>query len=178
MLATKKRIAALTTLAMVLMAFAPALAAGTEPVTAQRAIEIALADAGLAAADVLMTKVEDDTDDRQPSYDVGFLAGDTEYDYEIDAASGAVLKEEREAMDAEDRALLAGTYLTWEEALAAAYEAAGVDAPDATRVKVELDMDDGVARYDVEFTHQGTEHEIELDAVSGAVLKHETERNG
>lgn len=60
-----------------------------------RAEEIALADAGFAAADVKFVKrTELDIDDGRAQYEVEFYVGITEYDYKIDAASGAIIEKE------------------------------------------------------------------------------------
>ena len=54
-------------------------------------MDIALADAGFAAADVIELEVELDLDDAVVHYDVNFKQGGWEYDYDIDATSGAIL---------------------------------------------------------------------------------------
>ena len=59
----------------------------------------ALKDAGVAEADATELKAELDPDDAVVHYDVEFKAGGMEYDYEIDAATGEVLKGESEADD-------------------------------------------------------------------------------
>lgn len=60
-----------------------------------RAEEIALADASLTAADVKFSKrTELDIDDGRAEYEVEFYVGSTEYDYKIDAVSGAVIEKE------------------------------------------------------------------------------------
>ena len=65
----------------------------------QQAIEIALKDAGFAQADVTELEVELDADDAVPHYDIGFKQGGMEYDYDVDAATGDILKSESEADD-------------------------------------------------------------------------------
>lgn len=54
----------------------------------------ALSHAGVAAGDAWDMKCELDCDDGRYLYEVEFRAGGVEYEYEIDAASGAVLKSE------------------------------------------------------------------------------------
>ena len=54
-------------------------------------MEIALADAGFTTADVTELEVELDLDDAVVHYDVNFKQGGWEYDYDIDATSGAIL---------------------------------------------------------------------------------------
>lgn len=64
-----------------------------------KAVSIALKHAGLKESGVSGLKAELDEDDGTWKYEVEFRAGNVEYDYEIDAASGAILKYEKEAED-------------------------------------------------------------------------------
>ncbi|MBQ9157390.1 MAG: PepSY domain-containing protein [Eubacterium sp.] len=67
----------------------------------KQAQEIALADAGLTADQVVFEKVVLDEDDGRIVYDVHFRAGTTEYEYDIDASDGRILEKEMEAEDQE-----------------------------------------------------------------------------
>lgn len=58
--------------------------------------EIAFAHAGVAASDVGFSKAELDFDDGRIVYEVDFSSGTVEYEYEVDALSGAVLKNEQD----------------------------------------------------------------------------------
>ncbi|MEE0510323.1 MAG: PepSY domain-containing protein [Peptococcaceae bacterium] len=66
-------------------------------ITADEAKSIALQHAGLAEADVLYVNVEYDRDNIHNEWSVDFATQDTEYDYEINAADGSILKSEKEA---------------------------------------------------------------------------------
>jgi uncharacterized membrane protein YkoI len=55
-----------------------------------------LADAGLTSEDVTFLGVELDHDAVGATYEVEFLHDSTEYEYEIDAATGAVLSADRD----------------------------------------------------------------------------------
>ena len=76
-------------------------AAGGE-ITVDKAKEIALADAKVDAANAVFKSANLDFDDGVQMFEVEFYANDTEYSYDIDAASGNILSREAEAMDAED----------------------------------------------------------------------------
>ena len=52
----------------------------------------ALTHAGLSSSDVQFVKAELDIDDGKAHYDVEFYSGTTEYDYEVDAYDGTILK--------------------------------------------------------------------------------------
>ena len=56
------------------------------------AIDIAVADAGIARADAKFTEAKLDSDDLVAHYDIEFIAGTNEYDYEIAVADGSILK--------------------------------------------------------------------------------------
>lgn len=62
---------------------------------ADRAREIVLDHAGLASSDVRFSKVELDVDYHMATYEIEFYYNYYEYDYEIDAVSGEILKYER-----------------------------------------------------------------------------------
>ena len=60
----------------------------------QAALEIAYQDAGVSASDVKLVKCELDYDDGRQEYEIEFYFSGREYDYEIDAESGAILGRE------------------------------------------------------------------------------------
>ncbi|WP_314874899.1 PepSY domain-containing protein [Stomatobaculum longum] len=57
-----------------------------------RAKSIALGHAGVSASSVAFSKAKLDDDDGRGVYEIEFYVGNTEYDYEIDAHSGAILE--------------------------------------------------------------------------------------
>ena len=56
-----------------------------------------------------------------------------------------------------------------------ALDHAGVSESKAYDMEVELDDEDGTLVYEMEFKSGRMEYDYEIDAVSGAVLKHEAE---
>lgn len=69
-------------------------------------------------------------------------------------------------------------YIGLEAAKQAALNHAGVSASEATFLEAEYDYDDGKMVYEVEFHVKGTEYEYEIDALTGAVVKYESEQSG
>ena len=65
-------------------------------ISADEAKAIALEHAGVAEADALYVNIEYDRDDGRTEWSVDFATQDTEYDYEIAAADGSIIKSERE----------------------------------------------------------------------------------
>lgn len=57
----------------------------------EKATEIALKDASLGESDVTRLHISKDTDDGQRIYEVSFMCGGTEYEYEILASNGDIL---------------------------------------------------------------------------------------
>lgn len=154
---------------------APSASSGTA-ISEARAKEIAFAHAGVQAADVVMEQMKLDWEDGVQVYELEFWAGNTEYEYEIAAAGGAVLKAERDTEPAGTHHPESGghvSHIGMEAAKAAALRHAGVAAGDAWDMECELDCDDGRYLYEVEFDAGGLEYEYEIDAETGAVLKAE-----
>lgn len=142
-------------------------------ITADRAKEIALADAGLTEADTQYLRTKADYDDGRSVYEVEFYAGGAEYDYEIAAADGAILSKD---YDAEGLSCQSGSSteaaLTETEVKAIVIERAGVEG---TFRELKLDRDDGRLVYEGEMRSGAAEYEFEIDAVTGAVLSWEVE---
>ena len=67
-------------------------------------------------------------------------------------------------------------YIGDAEAKRIALENAGVNEADCTGpVKVELDTDDAVVHYDVDFKVGGTEYEYDIDAATGSIVQAKSE---
>ena len=62
-----------------------------------------------------------------------------------------------------------------EKAQSIALTHAGVGAGDAYELEAELDHDDGVTVYEIEFKSGNMEYEYKVDAYTGAILEHEAE---
>lgn len=140
----------------------------------------AYAHAGCAAGDVSYVTCKLDRDDH--CYEVEFICGNYRYEYDIDCYTGSVLKHACRNHGSGSghhgsghHGNGAGAYIGQSAALSAAYGHACVSASDAFGVKAELDWDDGLMVYEVEFQVGRTEYEYKLDASTGAVLEYKTE---
>ena len=68
-------------------------------------------------------------------------------------------------------------YIKAEKAEAIALEHAGITLDQAENINAELDCDDGVIVYEVDFVAGGYEYEYDIDAVSGKVILSEKEKS-
>ena len=156
----------------------PATIPTVQYITPEEAKAIALQDAGLAEADVRDLEVELDRDDGTVHYDVDFEKGNADYDYDIDAVTGEILRAEKPAAAASS-----GTsgnnakLLSKEEARDIALKHAGLKVDQVRELEVELDRDDGTVHYDVDFEKDGYDYDYEIDASSGKILKSRKERD-
>ena len=77
----------------------PVSAEQTQSITKDKAKELALKKAGVAAKDAKLVKVELDRDDGVLYYDIEFEAGSYEYDIEVSAENGSILSFYKEKED-------------------------------------------------------------------------------
>lgn len=154
----------------------------SEGLTEAEARRIALEHAGVSENDVAFIRTDKERDDGRMEYAIEFSSGATKYEYTIDAETGAILSFEAEdakgnvafSFDAGDAP---PSGIGQDEAKAIALAHAGVSESDATRLKVELDRDDGRMEYEVEFDVGRTEYSYEIDAVSGEILSYEIDND-
>ncbi len=149
-------------------------------ITAAEAKEKALAHAKVEAANAAFVRAELDDENGKPYYDIDFRAGNTEYEYEIDAVTGEIINAEKETFGKTETTAKPNEsqkLITVEEAKQKALAKAGIADASAVRfIKTELDRDDGKYVYEIKFILNGTEYEAELNAETGAILDYEVER--
>ena len=133
----------------------------------------AISSASVSAADAEAVRCKLDGENGRQVYDIEFWVGNTEYDYEIDASTNAVLesKQEQNSRPGGTAAQQPGSFIGEEAAKSAALSHAGISAADAGYVQCELDEDDGRWIYELEFRAGSVEYEYEIDASSGTVVK-------
>ena len=131
----------------------------------------ALKHAGLSTA--VFTKAERDYDDGRLEYELEFHTDSAAYEVTVDAATGRVLDYEKENL----RGGTGGTDIGAQAAKAAALKHAGLSEGQVQELQAEWDNENGRAVYEVEFKSGGMEYDYVIDAATGAVLDHETERD-
>jgi len=146
----------------------PSTNPGTQ-IDAAGAKAIALQHAGLTESQVTFIKAKLDWDDGRQVYDVEFYYDNTEYDYEIDAATGQIREWDRDIENFMPPSTNPGTQIDAAGAKAIALAHAGLTESQVTFIKAKLDWDDGRQVYDVEFYYDNTEYDYEIDAATGQI---------
>ncbi len=143
------------------------------------AITKVLTHTGINAADILTAiEVEMDYEDdyRAMVYEVEFIYDGMEYEYELLAADGSIVKEEIKAADigdrndADDNIALPDGCITEEDARTIAFTDAGIDAAQAFGVEIETDREWGKYVYEIEFETDTHEYEYLINAQTGKIL--------
>ncbi len=137
-------------------------------ISTEKAKEIALNHAGIKNPQNL--KVELDREDQE--YSVEFTYNGYEYEYEINAVTGKIIKSEKELDESASRNSNTN-FISSDKAKEIALNHAGIKNPQ--NLKVELDRDD--QEYSVEFLYNGYEYEYEINATTGKIIKSEKERD-
>ncbi|MDE7266472.1 MAG: PepSY domain-containing protein [Lachnospiraceae bacterium] len=142
----------------------------------------ALADAGVSDADVIYTKQKSDYEDGIMVYDIEFYAGNMEYEYEINAATGEVYSKSVDAHYDQTghghnghngHTTTSDSYIGADSAETVALNHAGFSETEVGRLKSEFDIDDGIAVYEVEFDKDGREYEYKINAIDGSIIEYD-----
>jgi uncharacterized membrane protein YkoI len=165
--------------------------------TREEATAIALEHAGLTPEQVLCLKAHKDREKGIPVWEVEFHFEEMEYDYEIHAGTGEVLKAEKERDDDPCDAHKNGQkhenaqgnghhkeekpqseqakLLSAQEAKTIALAHAGLTAEQVKGIRAEKDREKGLTVWEVEFKFEGCEYEYEINAETGEILHSEKE---
>lgn len=157
-------------------------------ISKDRAIEIALNAAGLKKADVTDLEAELDKEREGLYWEVSFETQKTEYDYDIHAYEGTVIKAETEKEDDRPAAQptqkptqaatqpAAEAKLTKDQAIEIALNAAGLKKTEVTDLEAELDKERSGLYWEVSFETKQKEYDYDIHAETGKVTKVETEK--
>ena len=148
----------------------------------EAAKEAALKHAGVSASDATFVEAEYDYEDGRMVYEVEFHVKGTEYDYEIDAQTGEVVKYKTEQNGTNTGAsgsANTSSFIGESAAKAAALSHAGVSESSTKYCNAWLEYDDGRAEcYEVEFMAGNTRYEYKIALTSATVLESERESYG
>ena len=157
---------------------APAMPIGTD-----KAMDIAAAAFGKAStAKMAYSEVDPELDESPAHYEVEIKSQTgEEFEYKVDAYTGAILESKREAADGTEVPVVqpskpaASGDIGYAKAKSVALNHAGVSEGKAYDMDIELDDEDGTLVYEVEFKFGDMEYSYEINAATGAILKHEAE---
>ncbi|MCI6586352.1 MAG: PepSY domain-containing protein [Oscillibacter sp.] len=157
---------------------APAMPIGTD-----KAMDIAAAAFGKAStAKMAYSEVDPELDESPAHYEVEIRSQTgEEFEYKVDAYTGAILESKREAADGTEVPVVqpskpaASGDIGYAKAKSVALNHAGVSKSKAYDMDIELDDEDGRLIYEVEFKSGNMEYSYEINAATGAILKHEAE---
>jgi len=149
----------------------------TKKISADKAKKIALGDAKLAEKDVTFVKVELELEDNRLVYDVEFYSGNVEYDYDIDAVSGAIVSADKDienyVIPAQPSTEAQASEISVEKAKQIALSHAGVGSARFTKAKI--DYENGVKVYEIEFKVENMEYEYDINVLNGAIVSSSAE---
>lgn len=193
----KKKMLVLT--AVIMTAAMTAACVKGKDIGRDAALEAALQDAGVSEGDTTRLSVSQDSEDGRKVYEIRFDVEEKEYEYEVLASDGQILSSDIDtkenynnaqqgtvSADAENsqngeqnrisggNTSAADVALTAEEAMQIALDR--VPGASQEDVKIELDFDDGVYKYEGDIIHEQKEYEFEIDANTGTVLQWSEER--
>ena len=137
----------------------------------EAAKKLVLQKLGLTSAEFI--KAELDAEDRK--YELELIVDGIEYDFDIDAYSGAFLKQEQETVGSSAGSQpSASGVIGLDAAKKIVLKKLGLNS--ATFTKAKLDKEDG--EYELELIVNGIEYEFDIDAYTGAIVKQEQETVG
>lgn len=146
-------------------------------VTIDEAKEIALKHAGLTSDQVSFVEVESDVDNEIKKYNIEFYHGSKEYDYEINSANGEIIKYDYDIEYNNNvnntNNINSAVNISEEQAKEITLKHAGVTSDQVSFIKVEMDLDNGIQKYDIEFYYNNIEYSYEIDANTGDILSYE-----
>ena len=144
--------------------------------------------AGTTALDSVTAEVDPELDESPAHYEVELQTAWGEFEYLVDAYTGKVLSGQKDLLAAVSasnettkpsgqKPAPSGTVqdIGYAKAKSIALNHAGVSESKAYDMDIELDDEDGTLVYEVEFKSGNMEYDYEIDAASGAILKHEAE---
>ena len=140
--------------------------------------------AGTTAVDSVTAEVDPELDESPAHYEVELQTAWGEFEYLVDAYTGKVLSGQKDLLAAASTPNAtakpsapseAAQDIGHAKAKSIALNHAGVSESKAYDMEIELDEEDGMLVYEVEFKSGGMEYSYEINAATGAIVKQEAE---
>lgn len=147
----------------------------TQNITEDQAKDIAVKHAKLLVENISFKEVKTKTDKGVLVYDIEFVTADTEYEYTIDAATGDIIECSSEKIDTASDPRN-DEKISESQAKDTAAVHAGLSAGSVTFTDVKLELDNDVWVYEIEFVSGDTEYKYKINAVTGEIMEHSSEK--
>ena len=144
--------------------------------------------AGTTALDSVTAEVDSELDEFPAHYEVELHTAWGEFEYLVDAYTGKVISGQKDLLTtastpnvttklSDQKPDPSGTAqdIGYAKAKSIALNHAGVSENEAYDMDIELDNEDGILVYEVEFKSGNMEYDYEINAATGAILKYESE---
>ncbi len=148
------------------------------PIGKDKALSIAAAAFSRDLADeIRYSEVDAELDESPAQYEVEITGQKgEEIEYKIDAYTGTILESKRETEEKTSAAQPTSSGdIGHAKAKTIALNHAGVSESKVYDMEIELDEEDGMLVYEVEFKSGGMEYSYEINAATGAIVKQEAE---
>ena len=155
-----------------------------------KAKSIAKDHLGEDISDIKKVSVKMDYEDGRMIYEVEFYTSSGEHEFEIDAITGKIIdydydgynnknnKEETPVPPRnEEKVTGSQKFIGINTAKNIALKHAKLTESDIRGLEVELDREDGIIIYEVEFKYKGFEYEYEINAITGKIMDWEIEKD-
>ena len=148
----------------------------TVSMSEDEARSIALQRVGKTQDEVTFTRVRVDRENGVTVYDVYFYDNEKEYELSIDVDTKEVISYKEDYLTSNGNNTTTSNYIGADRAREIVLNHAGLTSNDVRFNKVELDVDYGIATYELEFYYNYYEYDYEVDAITGEILKYERGR--
>lgn len=145
-----------------------------------KAANIALNHAKVDEKDLALLKIKlDHEHNRVSEYEIEFYAGGTKYEYEIDPATGGVIKysstAEPDIRIPDQTQTTSSSPEPVDEAKAQKIALSRVNGATVSNIQIWTDTDDGKRVFEGKIVYKDMEYEFEIDPATGAVLEWDSE---
>ena len=156
-------------------------------ITMEQAQEIALKHAKLTSDQVSFIKTDTELENGIEVYNIEFSYENKEYDYKINSANGEIVEYDSDIEDyditqqqatKENKSVTPNNQnsnnskITVEKAKEISLKHANLKDNQVVFDKTEMDYDNGVQVYDIEFHYNNIEYNYEIDATTGNILSY------
>lgn len=146
-------------------------------ITVEAAYQAALIELGINDSDVLDLEIELEQEDGVMVYEVELETAIDEFEVLIDAKQGTVYVEVDDNDDEDDEAFPTNA-LTQEAVISLVANELGLDPALIQLDDFEQKIENGIAYFDIEFSYENKEYELEVDSLNGEIYTNSMDEDG